>query len=117
MKLLANENFPLASVIKLRKHYFDIFSITENCVGIPDKEVLEIAIQQERTILTFDRDYGELVFKYKIMPLKGIIYFRWSIFSPEDPADFCIKLFSKVILFDNTLTVIDRDGTLRQRKY
>ncbi len=34
---------------------------------------MTIAINEERTILTFDRDYGELTFKHNYKPEKGVI--------------------------------------------
>ena len=63
MKLLANENFPLTSVKILKDSGFDIMYIGTGFSGILDPEVMQIAIDQKRTMLTFDRDYGELIFK------------------------------------------------------
>jgi len=56
MKLLANENFPLQSVLYLRSKGFDISAIGTDNSGIQDQSVMTIAINEERTILTFDRD-------------------------------------------------------------
>ncbi len=81
MKLLANENFPLTSVKLLRKAGFDIQSISEQNCGISDKEVIDMAITENSLILTFDRDYGELIFKHNYKPQAGIIYFRWEFFT------------------------------------
>lgn len=118
MKLLANENFPLKSINILKELGFDITAIAETCSGITDKEVMKIAENEERTILTFDRDYGELIFKYGYRPKKGVIYFRWNIFQPEAPANFCAKLFNEFHgNFENKLTVIDDDGFMRQKAY
>ncbi len=62
MRLLANENFPTSSVDLLRRAQHDVSSIAEESPGIKDDAVLARAVQQERLILTFDRDYGELIF-------------------------------------------------------
>ena len=75
-KLLANENFPLKSVKTLINEGYDIKSISLEFPGITDHEVIKIAQVEERIILTFDRDYGELVFKHGFCPPAGIIYFR-----------------------------------------
>ena len=85
VKLLANENFPLTSVLYLREKDYDIISIGEDNPSIKDEEVMEIAIREERTILTFDRDYGELIFKKNYKPEKGVIYLRIEEFTPECP--------------------------------
>ncbi|MTI19417.1 hypothetical protein E1176_00130, partial [Fulvivirga sp. RKSG066] len=86
MKFLANKNFSKSSVTFLREHNFDIIWITELQPGITDKQVIEIAINEGRTIVTHDSDYGELIFKHGMKPKSGIVYFRVNNFSPEYPA-------------------------------
>ena len=56
MKLLANENFPLKSVVILKVAGFDVKAIGVDEPVITDNEVMDIAINEQRTILTFDRD-------------------------------------------------------------
>ena len=60
---LANENFPKPSIKLLRDSGLVITSIQEKCPGISDAEVLEMAVESDLIILTFDRDYGELIFR------------------------------------------------------
>lgn len=76
VKLLANENFPKASVLLLRNLGYRITSIGEDSPSISDKSVMEIAENEQRIILTFDRDYGELIYKYNYKPSQGVIYLR-----------------------------------------
>ncbi|MCX6278544.1 MAG: DUF5615 family PIN-like protein [Bacteroidetes bacterium] len=117
MKLLANENFPMASCKYLKNKGFDIVAIGVDHPGITDRQVLSIAIKENRTILTFDRDYGELIFKYNLKPFKGIIYLRLVEFTPEEPGHIIEELFNlKEFLPDSKLTVVDRKG-IRQRVY
>ena len=117
MKLLANENFPLKSVIHLKEKGFDITAIGIDNPSIKDSEVMDIAIREGRLILTFDRDYGELIFKHNYRPEKGVIYLRLDEFQPEHPGQLIENLLSNTELnFDNTITVVDLIG-IRQRKY
>lgn len=117
MKLLANENFPLSSVKVLNEAGFDITAIGFDLTGILDKEVMEIAINENRTILTFDRDYGELIFQHGYKPQAGIIYLRWEDYQPNEPGEYLVELFkSEDIKFESMLTVIS-ENTIRQRKY
>ena len=117
MKLLANENFPYASKEILVKIGFDIIHIGQECAGITDEEVMELAISEEKLILTFDQDYGTLIFKDGHRPPQGVIFFRWDEFSPNEPANFLIELFkNKEITYDKLFTVIDKNN-IRQRKY
>lgn len=87
MKFLANENFPLTSIRLLISWGWDIKSISEDFGGITDEEVMQIAILEERLILTFDRDYGELIFKHNYKPKAGVGYLRFKDFTPAYPAE------------------------------
>jgi predicted nuclease of predicted toxin-antitoxin system len=117
MKLLANENFPLKSIVYLKSKGFDISSIGADNPSVQDHAVMAIAIREERTILTFDRDYGELIFKYNFKPQKGVIYLRLDEYTAEEPGELIEALINKNEFdFDNALTVLDKNG-IRQRKY
>ena len=117
MKLLANENFPLKSVHYLITKNFDIKAIGVDNPSIKDSEVIDIAIQEQRTILTFDRDYGELIFKHNYKPENGVIYLRLTEFEADEPGKLIEELINKnEINFANALTVVDKNG-IRQRKY
>lgn len=117
MKVLANENFPLKSSDILQAAGFDVKVVGVEFAGITDQEVMEIAIRERRTIVTFDRHYGELIFRHGYRPESGVIFLRWRQFGPEDPGRYLVELFkSTEIDFSRALTVIDED-TIRQRKY
>ncbi len=117
MKLLANENFPLKSILYLRSKGFDISSIGMDNPSIQDHEVMNIAIEEDRTILTFDRDYGELIFKHNYKPQKGVIYLRLDDYKADEPEEIIEALIdTKEYEFDNSLTDVDKN-TIRIRKY
>jgi len=61
---LANENFPRPSILFLRTQAFKVESIQEDFPGISDDKLLALAIQKNLIILTFDKDYRELIFRY-----------------------------------------------------
>ena len=76
-----------------------------------------IAIKEERIILTFDRDYGELIFKNNHRPKKGVIYLRLDEYKAGEPGKIIEELINKKEYdFDNALTVLDKNG-IRQRRY
>jgi len=116
-KLLANENVPLDSVTYLKNRGYDIKAIGIESFGISDKEVMAFAIAEERIIITFDRDYGELIFKHNFKPNEGVIYLRISEYESELPGIIIENLLLNTN-FDTyrKLTVIDNDG-IRQRSY
>ena len=86
-RLLANENFPLPSVQLLRAAGFDVASVLHVMAGASDVEVLAFARREYRWILTFDRDYGDLVFRKGVAPPPAIIYLRQEAYSPAKPAE------------------------------
>ena len=117
MKLLANENFPYKSIYYLREKGHDVLSIGMDNPSIKDSEVMAIAISEERTILTFDRDYGELIFQHNYKPEKGVIYLRFEGYEPHEPGIIIEEIITNnEIDLTRSLTVVDKNG-LRQRKY
>ncbi|MFN0200605.1 MAG: DUF5615 family PIN-like protein [Bacteroidia bacterium] len=115
--LLADENFPHPSTLYLKEQGFDIVSVIENEAGIEDIEVIEWAIREDRIILTFDSDFGELIFKQKYRPPAGVIFFRWEHYQPDAPGKFLLNLLlDDSFLFGFTMTLID-EHTIRQRVY
>ncbi len=115
MRFLANENFLLPSVRLLREKGYDTASITEDSPGIEDTEVLARAADEQRVILTFDRDYGELIYRLRLRSPKGVIYLRFRPHTPEEPALLLLNLFWREgLLFEERFTVVDRDQ-IRQR--
>lgn len=117
MKLLANENFPLNSVKYLIEKNYDVKAVGIHNASVSDEDVIQIAINEERLIITFDRDYGTLIFKHNLKPAKGVLYLRLDKYDAEEPGRLVHELLSgNKYVFDKTLTVFD--GTLiRQRKY
>lgn len=92
--LLADENFPAHSVRALRDQGYDVLSIAESASSITDVAVMDIARQQHRWILTFDRDYGELVFVRRLPPPPAIILFRVTRYEPQQPAILALRVLS-----------------------
>ncbi|KAA5537276.1 hypothetical protein F0919_06285 [Taibaiella lutea] len=114
---LANENFPKPSTIKLRTNGYDVKSIQEDSPGISDSEVIKIASELNLIILTFDSDYGELIFKYAKETPPAVIFFREKGYDPEFAGAALLSLLkSKSLIFSNAFTVIESNN-VRQRFY
>jgi predicted nuclease of predicted toxin-antitoxin system len=115
MRFLANENFPLTSVRRLRAAGQDAFVIAEELPGATDAEVLARAASESLILLTFDRDYGELIYRLGLPAPAGVIYFRFSPLTPIEPAEHLPRLLavSRIVLAGK-FTVVER-GQVRQR--
>jgi predicted nuclease of predicted toxin-antitoxin system len=78
MQLCANENVAEACVTLLRKRGHDVLWIRESAPGSPDSDVLARAYAENRLLITFDKDFGDLVFHHGAKTAHGIILFRIS---------------------------------------
>lgn len=114
MKFLANENFPVLSFQILKSSGLDIEHIIFTNPSVSDEEVMSIAIAQSRVIITFDRDYGELVYRFGYKPL-GVIYLRFKEFEPDFPGRLILDLLESGVELEGLFTVID-PNKMRQNK-
>jgi predicted nuclease of predicted toxin-antitoxin system len=76
---------------------------------------MKLAIQEDRTIFTFDRDYGELIFRFQLHPAKGVIYLGLREYLPEEPGKLIFQLLQNGLSTANLQTVVDGD-TVKQRQ-
>ncbi len=60
MKLLIDENISPEITSHLRTLKYNVKSIRECCKGFDDEKIVEIALKEERLIVTYDLDFGEL---------------------------------------------------------
>jgi predicted nuclease of predicted toxin-antitoxin system len=82
MKWLANENFPKKSISKLRELEYDVESVTESMLSAADSKVLKHAAANKQVILTFDKDYGELIFHRRIAVPEALIFLKFDPLTP-----------------------------------
>jgi predicted nuclease of predicted toxin-antitoxin system len=116
IRLLADENIPQPSVTLLRNDGLDVTSVSESAPGVSDVVVLDRARSEERVLLTFDRDFGELIYRRREPPPIGVIYLRFVPASPEEPAVIVRALLARAdVQLAGHLTVVTRD-LVRQRR-
>jgi predicted nuclease of predicted toxin-antitoxin system len=112
--LLANENFPRPSLLALRAAGVDVESVAESMPMASDTAVLAYAASNGRWIVTFDRDYGELVFARKVAPPPAIVYLRQGAYAPTWPAEAVLAALAQAAFVEGHLVVID-GRSLRRR--
>ena len=74
--LLANENVPAPLVRLLQSRGLAVHAVADLMPMASDRAVLEHAHRHGLWVLTFDRDYGELVFARAVPAPPAIIYLR-----------------------------------------
>ncbi len=116
MQFLANENFPYPGIELLRQQGHIVISILEDAKSISDEEVIKIAVVKNLTILTFDKDYGEIIFRYSYQNPPSVIYFKAKGNSPLEAATVLLYQIEMGINFSDRFTIVDKEN-IRQRKY
>ena len=75
MRWLADECVDAALVTRLRSAGHDVSYIAEIASGVTDTEALRRAQEEGRLFLTEDKDFGELVFRFKLA-VPGVVLLR-----------------------------------------
>jgi predicted nuclease of predicted toxin-antitoxin system len=84
IKLLVDENFPRPAITYLRDAGVTVVAISEISPGVNDETVLRIAIEHGAWLVSFDLDFGELIFQNRLAAPNAVIVFRESSFRPAD---------------------------------
>jgi predicted nuclease of predicted toxin-antitoxin system len=108
MSFLADENFPRPAVEALRQAGFDVLWIAESNPGAPDEAVLTLSISTERTLLTFDKDFGELAYRRRLPAHCGIVLFRLTPQSPDEAASLAVSAVQSQKSWAGYFSVITR---------
>lgn len=112
---LADENIPLTSIRILREVGIDVASVRERCPGRRDEDVLQAAHDEQRGLLTFDRDFGELIFRRRLSCPPAVVYVRFIPRTPQEPAEVILALLDSDQAVEGHFVVLDRDS-FRRRK-
>jgi predicted nuclease of predicted toxin-antitoxin system len=110
--LLANENFPAEAVAALRANGHDVVWIRSDAPGSSDREVLAWAQRENRLLITFDKDFGELAFRFKLPSSSGIVLFRISTPSPAYVAHMTVAVLASRTDWVGHFAVVE-DGRIR----
>ena len=115
MRFLADENIPAPSVRELREAGYDVSTITPDLRSAPDETVLALARSQQRMVLTFDRDFGELIFRRGTPGGLGVVLFRLVPRTPIEPAELLLSLLKQPgVNLEGQFVVVDREKVRRR---
>ena len=115
MRFLADENIPAPSVRELRAGGYDVSTVAPELRSAPDEAVLAVARTQQRMVLTFDRDFGELIFRRGTRGGLGVVLFRVVPRTPTEPADLLLSLLKQPgVNLAGQFVVIDREKVRRR---
>lgn len=108
--LLADENVPGAAVAALRSRGHDVVWIAEAAAGTADADVIRRAAADGRWLVTFDRDYGDLVFRGGLPMPPAVVLLRIASYRPSDPADWIERILASQQSEGGGFFVLDTRG-------
>ncbi len=94
MNFLADENLDRQIVERLRQDGHIVWYVAEMEPGISDDVVLDLANQEEALLLTFDKDFGELVFRLRRIA-SGVVLIRLSGLSTIRKAEIVARAINQ----------------------
>ena len=90
MRVLADENVPSAVLNALRRAGYDVFWVLTEAPGASDEFLLKSAQVEQRVVVTFDKDFGELAFRRMDPASAGILLIRYQPPSPNTVGDLVV---------------------------
>jgi predicted nuclease of predicted toxin-antitoxin system len=116
MRFLADENFPAAAVKAIEAAGHDIVWVRTETPGASDPEVLAWAVREERILLTFDKDFGELVRAATLPKSCGVVLFRMTMPKPGDIGAILSGLITAREDWPGHFSVVE-PGRIRMRSF
>ena len=94
MTIVADESVDQAIVKELINRGFDVYSILENNFSISDQNVLKITNEKAAFLITEDKDFGELTFRFNSHHY-GILLIRINDLNRIERTRYVCDLFEK----------------------
>ena len=81
-RFVVDENMSPAVAALLRDGGHDAISIAETAPRMPDPDILALAVRYNRILVTFDTDFGDLIYRWGMPAPSAVILFR-LVSTPE----------------------------------
>jgi predicted nuclease of predicted toxin-antitoxin system len=75
VKFIVDENLGSRVARWLKEHQHDVISIYEEFRGLDDDEILRKSVEENRILITNDKDFGEMIFRKGKLHC-GVIFLR-----------------------------------------
>jgi predicted nuclease of predicted toxin-antitoxin system len=116
MRFLANENFPGAAVAALAALGHDVVWVRIVAPGTLDRDVLAWAAREERILLTFDKDFGELARGSTLPSTCGIVLLRTPMPRPGEVGQELADIITSRDDWAGCFSVVE-PGRIRMRPF
>ncbi len=114
MNFVADENIDRQIVERLREDGHTVIYVAEMDPGIPDEDVIRLADMRSSTLITADKDFGELVFRQALVT-HGVVLIRLAGLSQSRKAELLSSAIrERAFEIPNAFSVVT-PGTIRIR--
>lgn len=117
MRFLLDENTSKSTASFLTQLGHTVFRIKEISPGAEDIKILKLAVEKEASLITLDKDFGELIFK-KDKSHKGVFFLRLddqSAINVIEILKWLLLNYSEDKLENNFVTVIGKEEKFKVR--
>jgi predicted nuclease of predicted toxin-antitoxin system len=101
-RFLANENIPLQLVEALEQAGCDVIWIRRSNPGASDPDILAQAAREQRVLLTFDKDFGELAKASPLPPKCSMLRLSADGQKKLLTTPLCSRMFTLCMMNRNT---------------
>jgi predicted nuclease of predicted toxin-antitoxin system len=114
VQFLANENISLDTVEAIRRIGHDVAWIRTDAPGSNDRDILKRAVNEQRILLTFDKDFGNLAYQFGLPAACGIVLFRLRASSSQALATLVVSALQSRTDWAGQVSVVEA-GRIRMR--
>ena len=94
IKIFADECISTDIILSLRNNNFDVLTVKEaGLTGSEDDLIFDFSLKNKRTLLTFDRGFGD-IFRFNISKSSGVIVILVNQMFREEIADILLNFIS-----------------------
>jgi predicted nuclease of predicted toxin-antitoxin system len=115
LRFLADESCDFGVVRALRADGYDVLALTEITTYSVDSDVIALASQEKRVLLTEDKDFGQLVFASQA-DSAGVILIRYPGNARKSLQDAVVKLVHEQGDEIRTAFVVMQPGHIRMSR-
>ena len=100
----------------LSSNDYDIASVRDLDPRMPDEEIIKIAYNEKRIIITMDKDFGELVY-HSLMPHGGVLLLRLEDADGIEKTKIVANILKEYSFQLSNAFCVYQNGKFRIRKF
>lgn len=114
LRILANENLSGTVIRELRKHGHDVVSVKESMRSEKDPVILARAQSEKRLVISHDKEFGELAFRFGLPADCGVVLIRLTGADPDSDNQRVLDVLESREDWSGHFTVVT-DDRIRMR--